>query len=500
MMMHRLSVAVVLFITLYFVSVFAVDWDVQTPLDDYVHRPDPAYEYYVLDIYDEDPDFTVHVLNMTSQMWMDESFSDSPLWWHYLSIFIPKSHQTAIRDAAHIHIGNGNHNDSIPVMTDEWMERNGNFCRNTKAVTAHLLTVPYQPIVFAGYEYGKVEDFIIGHTWRIYIEDENANPDIVALLPMVKAAKMALDTIVEYTKSQDASYEISRFMPTGFSKRGWTTWLLGCVDQRVFAMAPTVFDLLDMIPNLEHHYMAYGGWSWAFFPYVYENVSQYLYHNRTAEMAGFIDPLSFNERLTMPKLIISAAGDQFFLPDDANFFYDRLTGPKFLQIWENDEHGLDYHRDQRDHNLQAFFLQAHSHGSWPTITWTRLANDVSGRISVVVNPAPLAITSWWADTTNITCEPDYDIEGTCRRDFRIRAKENKTGIWWIQEPVFDMGNNEYVIAYNVPSFGFKGFFIQMTMAGPDGYSFTFTTEMNIIPDIYPYPKCETEEECAGRIV
>ena len=28
-------------------------------------------------------------------------------------------------------------------------------------------------------------------------------------------------------------------------QRGWTTWLLGCVDSRVFAMAPTVFDLLN---------------------------------------------------------------------------------------------------------------------------------------------------------------------------------------------------------------------------------------------------------------
>ena len=44
--------------------------DVVTPLDDYVNRDDPTYGYEVLDIYD-DPDFTVHVLNMTSQQWMD---------------------------------------------------------------------------------------------------------------------------------------------------------------------------------------------------------------------------------------------------------------------------------------------------------------------------------------------------------------------------------------------------------------------------------------------
>jgi hypothetical protein len=36
-----------------------------------------------------------------------------------------------------------------------------------------------------------VEDYIIGYTWRLFIEDpsEDPDPEIVVLLPMVKVSK-----------------------------------------------------------------------------------------------------------------------------------------------------------------------------------------------------------------------------------------------------------------------------------------------------------------------
>jgi len=481
-------------VCLFAVGVYGVDWDVQTPLDEYVNREDSAYDYYVITTYDEDPDFTVHVLNMTSQKWFDESWSSTPYWWHYLNIFIPKASEGRIHDAAFFHIGNGNWNDSMPSMQDNWMIRTGEFCRNTKAVAAYLKMVQFQPILFNGTRVGKVEDFIIGYTWRQFIEDpaEDPDPDVVVLLPMVKAAKKGVDTVVEFAKSQDPAFELQRFMPTGFSKRGWTTWLLGCVDRRVFAMAPTVFDLLDMQKNLEHHYRGLGGWSWAFFPYWAEDVSKYLYNPRVNVLASFIDPLSYNERLTMPKLIIGATGDEFFPPDGSHYFFDDLNGPKYLQLWENDQHSLSNHWDPRDSTLQAFFLSVYRNQPLPQITWTRQENDESGRISLSVDPEPATIVAWWADTTEVTCEEESD--GICRRDFRLRALANETGIVWAQDEVYNLGNGQYFVSYPRGSFGFRGFFIQMTYPGPDGLVMTFTTEINIIPDIFPFPKCETEEE------
>lgn len=40
--------------------------------------------------------------------------------------------------------------------------------------------------------------------------------------------------------------------------------------------------------------------------------------------------IAYNPRLTMPKLVIHGAGDEFFLNDDPWYFYTKLTGPKLL--------------------------------------------------------------------------------------------------------------------------------------------------------------------------
>ena len=34
----------------------------------------------------------------------------------------------------------------------------------------------------------------------------------------------------------------------------------------------------------------------------------------------------------MPKFVLNAAGDQFFLPDSSQFYYDELKGPKSDQV------------------------------------------------------------------------------------------------------------------------------------------------------------------------
>ena len=51
---------------------------------------------------------------------------------------------------------------------------------------------------------------------------------------------------------------IERFVVSGVSKRGWTTWLAAAVDERVVGIAPIVFDVLNMEASIRHHFAAYG--------------------------------------------------------------------------------------------------------------------------------------------------------------------------------------------------------------------------------------------------
>ena len=43
----------------------------------------------------------------------------------------------------------------------------------------------------------------------------------------------------------------------------------------------------------------------------------------------------------MPKFIMNASGDQFFLPDSSQFYFDDLTGDKYLRYVPNADHWLD---------------------------------------------------------------------------------------------------------------------------------------------------------------
>lgn len=56
---------------------------------------------------------------------------------------------------------------------------------------------------------------------------------------------------------------MEKFLVSGASKRGWTTWLVGGVlgslpNSRVVGIAPIVMDMLDFQPNVLHMYKAYG--------------------------------------------------------------------------------------------------------------------------------------------------------------------------------------------------------------------------------------------------
>ena len=60
-------------IAIFFLA-FLAGWASGTPLDDYVNKPDPSYEFRDLGIPVKMDGYTVHYLNMTSQTWLSCEF------------------------------------------------------------------------------------------------------------------------------------------------------------------------------------------------------------------------------------------------------------------------------------------------------------------------------------------------------------------------------------------------------------------------------------------
>ncbi len=41
--------------------------------------------------------------------------------------------------------------------------------------------------------------------------------------------------------------------------------------------------------------------------------------------------IDYVDYMLMPKFVVVACGDEFFLPDESHFFWDALKGPKYLR-------------------------------------------------------------------------------------------------------------------------------------------------------------------------
>ena len=149
-------------------------------------------------------------------------------------------------------IGAGDNDGKIPQGPDQLSVK---YAKATNSVVASLGMVPNQPLTFSGETKPRWEDAIIAYTWdKYFTTGEDRWPLRMA---MTKSAVAAMDAIQLIIEDMDGT-RIEKFVVSGASKRGWTTWTTGEVDDRVEAIIPVVIDLLNLEPSFEHHWSAYG--------------------------------------------------------------------------------------------------------------------------------------------------------------------------------------------------------------------------------------------------
>jgi len=301
-----------------------------TPLDsalsDYVFADDPYFQWKIIQEIPFDHGIEYR-LSMTSQRWQPESTSQHPVWRHDLSIYVPNK---CTQTTALLFI-NGRNNSSR-IKSSQYF---ASLATHTQSITAELYQVPNQPAVFKEDEEQIVryEDSIVAYSWAQAIK--NNDPTNIVLFPMVKSAHQAMNSIVEVAKKLDASSApIKQFVLSGASKRGWTTWLTAAIDPRVIGIVPLVIDVLNIKPSMAHHKQAYQQYSSAIRDYVREGIMSALETGVADSTSKIIDPLTYKNALTMPKFIINASGDQFFLPDSSQFYLEQLLGENYFRRYK----------------------------------------------------------------------------------------------------------------------------------------------------------------------
>lgn len=462
-----------------------------TPLDDYVNTPDPHYSWVKLGWEYRGPDFTLYVINMTSQKWLTQNDSSQPVWWHYLYVAVPD----AITRPNHgsLYISNGGNSDNfVPdIGSDEFIQFITLMAASTGSVSANLRQVPNQPIIFNNdpTHMRRSEDAVIAWTWYQFITN-NADPQWLLRLPMTKAAVRAMDTMAAFTKTLNPDVRMSKFLVCGESKRGWTTWTTAAVDKRVVGIAPMVMDMLNLVPNMHHHYRSLGGWTFAFNDYYETNLTRNLDSPRTQAMADIIDPYAYRDRLTMPKYVISTGGDELFIPDDSYYYLAGLPGHTYLRTIPNAEHSLTLHRPSIFLACRAFFLSVMDNTRRPKLTWTKTWTQTGATLTLLTDTKPKDVDVEYART----------IDGNSRRDFRLYTANGVHPVIWYKTAVnVTQDGREYTATFNNPETGWVAFHIHVFFDGPEESDFEFTTENLITPNTFPFQACQGDG-CYGRLV
>ncbi len=430
---------------------------IPTALDVYVAQADPSYGFTHDDTIDG-PGYTAYVMDMTSQTWRDASEVDQPVWEHWVTMIVPDS---AVSDTAILFVDGGSNTRPAPTTIGDLDVEAVQMAVDSGLVTIHLPTVPSEPLTFTDEATSRTEDEIIAYTFNKFLNGGDAEWPL--LNAMVKSAVAAMDTAQSFDDTLPG-VELQEFIVTGASKRGWTTWLTAAADPRVTAIVPFVIDVLNMEPSMMHHMQQYvgvtqeiiGGYSSSVHDYVDLNIMDRLSTPEGQALLEIVDPYEYRGRLSMPKYIVNSAGDEFFVPDSSQFYFDNLVGPKYLRYVPNTGHDLN--SDALDKAIN-FMTLVEAGASLPHLDWTIESSGEIIRANTV--ETPFEVNLWQA--TNLSS-----------LDFRF----NTFGAQWASSTLTGSGG-EYVAQVTPPATGGTAFFVELKYT-INGLDLTLTTDVSIV--------------------
>ncbi|MBN1107794.1 MAG: PhoPQ-activated pathogenicity-like protein PqaA type [Bacteroidales bacterium] len=413
-------------------------------LSHYLEKKDRTYSWELKETIEEDG-FNTSILRLVSQEWRGIK------WIHQLTIISPAEITT---DCALLFIDGGSLKDGEP----KWKGSDNELLRvlaalavKNKAIVATIGQVPNQPLFD-----DLTEDELISFTLHNFRNDRDYTWPL--LFPMTKSAVRAMDAVIEFA-GKNNDHEINRFVVSGASKRGWTTWLTGAFDKRVTGVAPMVIDVLNMPVNLDYQKEVWGDYSIQIQDYVRLGLAQDLSSPDGKDLAAMIDPYSYRKNLSMPKLIINGTNDEYWPVDAIKNYLDELPGEKFLYYEPNAGHDLGGGEGALNTLSSFFYHEAYSH-KHPVCSW-EVSSDTLKSTLLINTTAVTVKANLWSCTS-----PDRDF-----RNDRFMSTE--------------ISNNDQTtlrLIVEHPESGYKAFYVELIFSDPAGGSFSQTTRMFVADD------------------
>lgn len=472
------------------------------------------------------PGYTAYTMNLISQVWrtygsyeaVDSRGNED--WQHWVQIIEPDVIDTP---TALLFVDGGSRNYNRPTSLDGDAKDILPVLLALRARTIWVQSIPNQRLWFADDPYftnpldgpvvpyavdGRTEDEIISYSFKKFLDNypDDSAKDWPVLFAMVKSIVAAMDAVqVEY---EGDAVPVQDFIVTGASKRGWTTWLTTASDTRVRAAIPMVIDFLNMEASMAHHnyiysnfntgpefnmsgdLIAFDGYSAEVHDYTDLDVFSSFSTEAGRELLKDVDPFAYRKRFQMPRLGLNGTGDQFFLPDSAQFYIDELkqeSDNMWVRYIPHADHGLGL--DDRWANLRDF-------EDTPLLNLATFfkanAADTDG--------APIPKINWEVDGNRITLTVEDGVvpafvnlvrATSPIRTFRLDTINPTTKLW--TKTRLNPVNGVYTATVPTPPAGqYTAFFIEAAL--PSGFTAGDFPGLQLgLPSYYPLPHIFTTE-------
>jgi PhoPQ-activated pathogenicity-related protein len=368
-------------------------------LQRYVTADDPVYRWEYVAQMSPQEGLVVHEVQLISQVWQGVT------WQHRLRIITPQASKDVSSLALLLVTGTG-------AAEQEWREALF-MARALRAPVALLSDIPNQPLFG-----GLVEDDLLAHTFVQFLTSQDATWPL--LLPMVKAVVRAMDALQAFLEHQRYT-PIGGFLVSGASKRGWAAWLTPAVDSRVKAIAPWVYDNLNLAQQLRLQRATWGQFSGQIAEYTERGLPQRLLASEPAavELAALVDPFSYRQHLTVPKLIILATNDRYWPLEALNVYYDALPGERYLLYVANAGHTLQPGRERAVAGLMALFQHTAGRRRLPALHGDAKVEGDTLSLALTSDRPPRSVRAW------VATAPTRDFRDVRWEAFEMQAEHDR---------------------------------------------------------------------------
>jgi PhoPQ-activated pathogenicity-related protein len=287
-------------------------WGAQSPLDRFLNAPERGLPETKVT-----KNGTTYEIEFCSQKWQNT------LWNHRVLLLVPKGAEKSKTAILYI-TGDG------PKKGD-YVDLNL-LSGATGMPIAMLFNIPNQPL------WDMKEDDLIAHTFEKYLSTGDDTWPL--LFPMTKSAVVSMNVVQKVAKQNGLA--LDKFVVTGASKRGWTTWLTAASgDRRIAGIAPMVFDNLKFDAQMEKQMSDWGKFSEQIEDYTRRGLQSKLATKEGVELMRMVDPYSYRDKIKVPTLIVNGTNDPYWTVNSTSVYWNDLKQSKWLLEVPNSGHGLE---------------------------------------------------------------------------------------------------------------------------------------------------------------